>query len=313
MVELARTIRSGIVEARHDGAAVAVSADGSVVAVWGDPSQRTLYRSAIKPFQAIVSQRHGAALIPEQMAMACSSHSAHAVQVELVRGMLDESGLSEQDLGCPPRLPALNRSGMTPAGYDAVQPRRIFHTCSGKHSAFLRACVASGWPIGSYLDPDHPLQQRVSSQIADATGESPSPAAVDECGAPAPSGTLLGLATAFARLSTDADYGEAATAMSRYPSLISSNQLSDGRLGAWWHGPLKRGAQGILAAGRHGLGVAVKSREGRTSVAVVGLIAVMRHLGLLSDAALSDLTDVASPIVYGGGRAVGAIEPSLGT
>ncbi len=313
MVELARTTRSGIVEARHDGAAVAVSANGSIVAVWGDPSERTLYRSAIKPFQAIVSQRHGAALVPEQMAVACASHSAHAVQIELVRGMLDETGLSEQDLGCPPELPALSESRMTLARHGAAQPRRIFHNCSGKHSAFLRACVASGWPVGSYLDPDHPLQRRVLSLITEATGESPAPVAVDGCGAPAPSGTLVGLATAFARLSTDPDYGEAATAMSRYPSLVSSNLTADGRLAAWWHGPLKRGAQGIVAAGRHGLGVAVKSREGRTSIAVVGLIAVMKHLGLLSDAALSDLTDVASPIVYGGGRAVGALEPALGT
>lgn len=313
MVELARTTRSGIVEARHNGAAVAVSTDGSIVAVWGDPSERLLYRSAIKPFQAIVSQRHGAALVPEQMAMACASHSAQAVQAELVRGMLDDSGMSEEDLGCPPEQPTQSESRRALARYGAAEPRRIFHNCSGKHSAFLRACAASGSPIESYLDPDHPLQRRVLSLIAEATGDSTTPVGVDGCGARAPSGTLLGLATAFARLSTDPDYSEAATAMSRYPALISSNLMADGRLGAWWGGPLKRGAQGIIAAGRHGLGVAVKSREGLAPIAVVALIAIMKHLGLLSDAALSALRDIASPIVYGGGRAVGALEPALGT
>ena len=48
-------------------------------------------------------------------------------------------------------------------------------------------------------------------------------------------------------------------------------------------------------------------------VAVVGLIAVMRRLGLLSDAALTALEEVASPAVLGGGRPVGALEPVLGT
>ena len=312
MVELARTTRSGVVESHHDGAAVAVSADGSIVAVWGDPSEHVFYRSAIKPLQATVSQLNGAALVPEQMALACASHSAHPVQVELVDAMLAQVGMSEGDLGCPPALPNLSESRLALARRNADDPRPVFHQCSGKHSAFLRACVATGWPTGSYLDPDHPLQQQVLSLVAEATGESTMPVAIDGCGAPAPSGTLLGLARAFARLSTDPRYREAATAMSRYPSLISSNLKPDGRLGAWWSGPVKWGAQGIIAAGRHGLGIAVKSREGLYAVAVVGLIAVMTQLGLLSDAALAALEDIALPPILGGGRRVGALEPTLG-
>lgn len=53
-----------------------VDADRSVIVQWGDPDDRVLYRSAVKAFQATVSQRNAAGLTPQQMAMACSSRSA---------------------------------------------------------------------------------------------------------------------------------------------------------------------------------------------------------------------------------------------
>jgi L-asparaginase II len=69
-------MRSGIVESQHDRWAIAVDADRSVIAQWGGPHERVLDRSAVKAFQATVSNRIGAGLITQQMAMACSSHSA---------------------------------------------------------------------------------------------------------------------------------------------------------------------------------------------------------------------------------------------
>jgi L-asparaginase II len=312
MTELARTVRSGVVEAHHDGAAIAVSADGSTIAHWGDPTEHVFFRSAIKPFQATISQRNGAALIPEQMALACASHSGHPVQLELVRGMLESAGLTDNDLGCPPALPLAHEARMALAARGESEPRRLFHTCSGKHSGFLRACLARGWPTRSYLDPDHPLQRETFTLLGDVTGAKSTPVGVDGCGAPAPLGTLSGLARAFAVLTVNPEFEDATTAMSRYPSLLSGNLSDDGRLAAWWGGPMKRGAMGIIAAARHGVGIAVKSREGSSRIALVGLIAVMRELEMLSDAALSALEDISSPPVLGGGRQVGALEPTLG-
>ena len=312
MVELARTLRSGVVEARHHGAAVAVTPDGAIVAVWGDPIERVFYRSAIKPFQAVASQRNGADLAPEQLALACASHSAHAIQVAMIRGMLNDADLSEDDLRCPAALPNLMERRLELASRNDAVPRRILYNCSGKHASFLRACAAMGWPTEPYLDPSHPIQVDALSLVAEATGEATDPVGVDGCGAPAPSGTLIGLATAFARLTVEPDFREVSLAMSRFPSLVSSNLKTAGRIGAWWGGPLKTGAAGIIAAGRHGIGLAAKSKEGSSPVAAVALLAVMRHLGLLSDAALSALEGLASPPTVGGGRRVGTLEPSFG-
>ena len=43
--------------------------------------------------------------------------------------------------------------------------------CSGKHAAMLATCVANGWPLDSYLEVDHPLQQAIASTFARMTGE----------------------------------------------------------------------------------------------------------------------------------------------
>ena len=44
--------------------------------------------------------------------------------------------------------------------------------CSGKHAAMLATCVANGWPIETYLAPDHPLQQvAIADTFAELTGE----------------------------------------------------------------------------------------------------------------------------------------------
>jgi L-asparaginase II len=316
MSTLARTVRSNLVEATFDGSAIALDSSGRILASMGNPDEPLFYRSAIKPIQATVGQECGASLKPEQLAIASASHGGFPIHVAIVRAMLDEVGLDESALQTPPSWPlgAAARDGLVAAGHR--RPRPVFHNCSGKHAGWLRACVAAGWPIDSYLLPEHPLQRRVLAAVADvvaadsALAEEPS-IGVDGCGAPAPQGSARQLARAFARLTVAPRYAEAAAAVHRFPALVADNNRPDGRLGAWWDGPLKVGAQGLIGAGRHGIGLAVKSRSGDRQASVMALIAMARELGMLSDAALDALADVAVPPVMGGRQRVGAIQPAV--
>jgi L-asparaginase II len=301
-----RTVRSGLTESLDDATAVVVDADGRVLASWGDPDTPLYYRSAIKPIQATVSQELGAALLPEHLAVACSSHSGHPVHVAIVRAMLRSGGLTEADLGTPPSWPLAEaaKALLLSTGHRAPLP--VYHNCSGKHAGFLLACVAQGWPVDTYRSPDHPLQRRVLATVAEATGQPVEPVGIDGCGAPTLRGSCRGLATAFAAMTVDRRFAEVASATSRFPSLVAGNERPDGRLGAWWGGPLKAGAEGLIGAARHGVGIAAKSRSGSSSVAVMAMIEVMRSMGLLSGAALEALQDVATPPVLGGGDPVGS-------
>ena len=305
----ALTIRNEIVESIDEIDGAAVDADGRVVATWGDPRRIVLYRSAIKPIQAAVSQEHGADLSPEHLAVAAASHSGYPIHLAIVRAILRDGGLDERDLDCTPGWPleSAARDLVVAAGHR--RPRRIFHNCSGKHATFLRACVAAGWPTAGYLSPDHPLQRRILRRVADVAGVDAEPAAVDGCGAPAPRGTLEGLARTFSHLTADPAYRDVAVAMSRFGALVSGTHRPDADPCRWWGGPVKVGAEGVIAAGRHGLGLAVKSRSGNRVTAVVGLVEAMRLLAVLSPAQEAALAHVARPAVLGHGEPQGIVSP----
>ena len=91
--------------------------------------------------------------------------------------------------------------------------------------------------------------------------------------------------------------------------MLSSNTLNEGKFAAWWGGPAKGGAEGLIAAGRHGIGIAAKSHEGNVDIAIVGMLEAITHLGLLSSTAQEALVDVSRIPVLGGGKQVGTIEP----
>jgi L-asparaginase II len=302
------TFRSGQIESTHDVSVVITERDGTIVASWGDDLE-FFYRSSIKPFQATVSLEAGAELTQEQTAIICSSHGGFPVHLGLVNDNLSGAGLTPEALQCPPAWPR------DPAAKDLAitmghrEPTPLFNNCSGKHSGWLIASVLQGWPIETYLDPSHPIQQRVMALVADVSGVGVEPIGVDGCGAPTLRGRLVGLARAFGRLAIEPRFEPAATAMRRFPALLSSNNLNEGRFASWWSGPVKGGAEGLIAAGRNGIGIAAKSHDGDVDLAIAAMMEAITRVGLLSDAARDALADVARPPVLGGGRRVGAVEP----
>ncbi len=300
-----RTVRSDLTEIVHEVDAVVVARDGSELFVSGDADRALFYRSAIKPFQATVALEAGADLAPEHLALACASHGGFPAHLAIVERILAGGGFTEDDLGCPPAWPlAASARDLAVAGGQR-HPRRLFHNCSGKHAAWLRACRAAGWPIGGYLEPGHPLQRRIVEVVRDATGVDPEPVGVDGCGAPTLRGTVRGLARAFSSLTTDDRFTAAARAVDRFPALVADDLRPDGRFAMWWGGPVKVGAAGLVGAGRNGLGLAARSRSGDPAAAVAGLVEAARRVGLLTPAMAQALADVAAPPVVGGGRVVG--------
>lgn len=303
------TIRSGEIEATHEVSVVATDSSGNVIGSWGEPGLSFFYRSAIKPFQATVSMEAGAQLTPEQLAVTCSSHGGYPIHRSIVASTLERAGLSAADLQCPPAWPRDSQAKDLLVAAGHRQPRRLFNNCSGKHSGWLAAAAAQGLPTSTYLDRSHPIQQTTMALIREVTGVDPEPIGVDGCGAPTLRGDLTGLARAFGTLSTEKRFAGAALAMKRFPALVSSNNLNEGKFAAWWGGPVKGGAQGLIAAGRNGIGLAAKSHEGDVDKAIAGLMESIRQLGLLSAVALDALVDVALVPVLGGGRQVGVIQP----
>ncbi|HZJ47885.1 MAG TPA: asparaginase [Acidimicrobiia bacterium] len=300
-------IRTGLIESTYDVTVLAVDATGTELYRSGNPDRPLFYRSAVKPFQATAALEAGLTLPPEHLALTCASHGGWPVHLGIVRAILHGAGLDETALQCPPSWPLSQEARDLQVGRGVHSPQRVFHNCSGKHAGMLGACVARGWSIDSYLDPEHPLQRSIRDVVAEATGIRPEPVGTDGCGAPTLRGSVRGLARAFATLSSSERCRPAASAISRFPSLVADNARPDGKLARWWGGPVKVGAEGQIGIGRHGIGIAAKADAGRSDVAVAAVIAVAGELGLVSDVMREALASEAKLPLLGGGKPVGAI------
>jgi L-asparaginase II len=313
-VELVRTYRSGTHENSHCGSLVILDRDGSVLVQRGDVDRPVFHRSCAKPFQAVAMLELNAPLAGADLALAAASHSGEPEHVHRTLRILERTGFTEDDLGCPAALPA------DPAAYRSVirgsgAPRRVYMNCSGKHAAMLATCRAQAWPSAGYLHVDHPLQQRIRAVLESATGEVPAAVAVDGCGAPVYATSLPALARAFGAL-TAAHSGSAerlvADAMRQYPAMVGGTGVDDTRLMQAVDGLLvKGGADGVhCAALPDGRSIALKIADGSDRARMPLLVGALRSrgLGARSGPTRDLLNELAVGTVLGGGRPVGTVE-----
>jgi L-asparaginase II len=257
--------RGEIVEARHVVHAVAVR-DGRVELSAGDLSLFTYLRSSAKPIQALPVVRARPDLDDEEVALVCASHLAAPRQLAVVRRILADAPATEGDLEC------------------GAVPSAIEHNCSGKHAGFLALCRARDWPTPGYRLLEHPCQQAMLRQVADAAEIEPSSlvVGVDGCGVATFALPLERAAHSFARLGS-LDGGERVVrAMRAHPDLlrgpVATDALTIRALDGW---VAKGGAEGLFcAASSDGLGIALKVLDGGFRAIQPALAHVLSTLGL---------------------------------
>jgi L-asparaginase II len=322
-VPVAEIVRNGFVEGHHYGSVVALAADGSVDWSVGDADVPVLPRSCNKPVQALGMVRVGLDLPPELLALACASHSGEPFHVAGVRRILAGAGLTEDDLQTPPDYPLDDaaREAVIRAGGSRAP---VLMNCSGKHAAMLATCVANGWPTDSYRDPDHPLQQAIAATFAELIGEPIAVTAVDGCGAPLFSSSLIGLASAFRRLAlgisasgaADSDAARVAEAIRTHPAYVSGTTRDELALLTALPGAIgKAGAEGCYAVALpDGRAFALNTDDGAPRVRPVLMAEALRRAGVLDDPGVDADAVRRTGVVelLGGGRPVGEIRAIFG-
>ncbi len=85
-----------------------------------------------------------------------------------------------------------------------VEPTAIYNNCSGKHAGILALSTILGADAATYLELQHPAQQRILQFCARAHGDDAAtwPIGVDGCGIPVYATSLRKAALAFAGLRT---------------------------------------------------------------------------------------------------------------
>jgi L-asparaginase II len=199
---LAEYVRDGFVESVHRGYLLALNADGSVNLALGESDKLIFPRSTIKSIQGAAMVRAGLDLEPRLLALGCSSHSGSATHLAAVREILVLAQLDESALQCMLDKP-LGDAERREWGDKAAT--RISMNCSGKHAAMLLTCVRNSWPIANYLDPAHPLQIAIKSELETLAGEKITLTSTDGCGAPLFLLTISGLAKAIRAITISKD------------------------------------------------------------------------------------------------------------
>lgn len=302
-VELAVVVRSGLRESSHIGAAVVLDPSGATLAEHGDADALLYPRSTMKFFQAMAVRRAGLELEGEELVLSAASHIGTPEHVRVVRSILSRAGLTEDALQCPVAWPSDSASRR-----EATEPTRITMGCSGKHAAFLLACVVNEWPIGTYLEPSHPLQRLILATVEDFVGESITHSGIDGCGAPVHAMSLRALAVGVGRVgrSSDTDDGRLAAAIRSFPSALDNASvrtvITETGLVA------KSGAEGVfVAANDDGTAVAVRVLDGsQRALAPVALSLLMQH-GALDLEVGQRATAAVTEQVLGGDEIVGEL------
>jgi L-asparaginase II len=305
-VPLLRIERGEVEEGIQRGHVAAVDAAGRLVASQGDASRLTYFRSCAKPFQAIAALRIGVVehfgLSDEHVAIMCASHSGEPRHVATVRDLLAHAGIDESALQCGAHWP-YDEAAAAVARREMAEPLVVFNNCSGKHSGMLAASRVLQAPLTNYLDPSHPVQQRIRQVVEEFTGCAATEVVygIDGCSAPNAAVPLSAMARSFARLVTsdDAAATSAVEAMTTHPFLIGGTkrfdtalmEVTDGRLLA------KGGAAGAhcTADRRSGVGLAVKLEDVDGTWASAAVMAALTGLGWLAPAEQQALDRFAHP------------------
>ncbi|KQY50908.1 asparaginase [Nocardioides sp. Root140] len=315
-VVAAEIVRSGVVEGHHYGSVVALDTSGEVEWSVGMVDQPVFPRSCNKPIQALGMVRAGLDLPPDLLALACASHSGEPFHVDGVRRILAGAGLGESALQTPPDYPlddatkeALIRSGGEKAP--------VLMNCSGKHASMLATCVVNGWDTATYLAVDHPLQVAIAETFAELTGEAVAHVAVDGCGAPLLSTSLIGLARAFRTLAlaTSGPEARVAQAMREFPQNVSGSTRDELALFTAIPGAIgKAGAESCYAVALpNGQAFALKCDDGAPRVRPVLMAEALRRSGVdkLDGVDVAAMNRTGELPLLGGGKPVGEIRASF--
>ena len=317
---LVEVTRGSLVESRHRGWIAVIDSTGRSLAACGDGSNRTFFRSAAKPFQAIPLITSGAAvrfgLTARELAVITGSHSGEEIHLAAVSSVLARGGLAAERLQCGAHAPFDGRAAKALRSAGAA-PSVLHNNCSGKHAGMLLQAVQGSHPLEDYLAPDHPIQREMLRVVAGftATAAAEVVIAVDGCSAPVFGVSLAAMALSYARLvdpPAGSEWGGAArevvAAMIAHPEMVGGTA---GRLDTDLMNALpgrivsKVGAEGVQLLGLlptsrhpHGIGIAIKIEDGdirRARDPVV--IEVLRQLGVIDAAALAQVDSYAQSTI----------------
>jgi len=309
--------RAGRAESLHRGA-IAVAAADRLLFSAGDVETPIFPRSALKPFQALplledeLDRKLG--LDAKEIALTAASHGGDERHVEAAASLLAKGGIPSSALRCGTHAP-MDEAAARRLARDGREPTVLHHNCSGKHAGMLIQAKHAAAPLQGYVEPGHPVQQRIRRRIAEFAGVAPDSlgSAVDGCSAPAFALSLSNLARALARFADPVGLAPPIAAACRRlfdaataePHFLSGRRRFD--LAVMKAGGrrvlCKIGAEGVVALALRpprtelpALGIAIKVDDGNARGYYLPALAILRWLGVEPPAAPDEISSAVDAV-----------------
>jgi L-asparaginase II len=319
---LIKEYRAGVMECAHYGHISITDENGKVVYSAGDPHFRAFTRSSAKPFQAIPGIRAGIAgyynLTAQEIAIMSSSHRSEPMHIQVLEQLESKIGLGEECLICAPSYP-LNEESRNQWLRAQGEKRRILHNCSGKHLGILAYTQMKQADLGSYAEPEHPVQREILETMAYMAGieEKEIKLGTDGCGFPVFSLPLSALSNAYLKLacpdliedpSTRSAVETITGAMNEYPLMVGGTQRVDSVLLEDSNIVAKGGFKGVFgfALKKERLGITFKVLDGSEEEWAYIAQSILEQIGYSNRKTIERLAEVYPPDIRNdAGKVVG--------
>lgn len=292
-------VRETEVESRHIVVASIYTRNADSLESYGDDEQPISPRSSIKPIQALplilTNAAHHFQLGPEEIAVACASHTGEECHTHIIFNWMKKIGINETALECGTHPPTHTETLYKLLKNQAL-PSAIHNNCSGKHVGMLTTALYLKESIKNYVSQDHPVQQRIQYYIKTLCQMRSSSITygIDGCSIPTPFIPIKKLAEGFCEFIDPIHLtSKESDACQKIFSACVDNPLLTTGTGRYCNEMMKEtqgqvllkgGAEGVMtgAIPKLKLGFALKTLDGNSRASELCTSILLNRLGLLS-------------------------------
>lgn len=287
--------KSATFDLMHYGYVCIVDENSNVLYSAGDCDDLVFYRSASKPIQALPVFKYGLdkkfGIEEKESVVMSASHTGEPFHVEAVESILKKGGFTEDILCMKPTHPG--HEGANEARIRAGIPlRKIYHNCSGKHSALLLIQKYLGGVPEDYWKVDTPVFTEVADTIRTMAETDHMKIGVDGCGVPVFAVGMKNIAISYKNLACPdkiKDEGLQRAAIDnvgrimRHPEMIRGTDFLCSIMNEDPNIIAKGGANGVYGFGlkEQRLGIAFKFIDGTEAAWPFMIKEILKALGAL--------------------------------
>ena len=226
--------RDGLIEREHFGYVLHRGQLQGVEKIGDDKNYPFYIRSCAKPLQASLLIDYELDkkfdMTDEEIAVCCASHAGEKTHTEIVKGLLNKLGISENKLKCGVHQP-ISKTAQDELLKNNIEPGVLHNNCSGKHTMMLGLCKINDWDMDNYDNINHPLQQEIKNKIYSLCKiNTEYPITKDGCGVPVHSMPLDNLLKGYLNLFCDSKYERIKNAFLNHPYIIGGENRTDTKI-----------------------------------------------------------------------------------